>query len=226
MMTFWLYDRFGVDPQTVLATPSFFLLVASGLPAFFHALLRAWTALHGSLSQAGLIVGSADTTLLRADSLTCKSCYQLFLSLNPAQPHCMVKFRSNYGDLHWDSTWKTLFFMPLDRKPIDLCWKVAHGVFYTAHGLVSFGLNVPPDCLCGQSDETLENLFFLCALAQSGLDWIQSLFLLSSPLAPAVTVRHVLFGFISDELLCVPRVFRYLLSLLKFFVWCQSNDYP
>ena len=98
-MTFWLYDRFGVDRQTVLATPSLFLLVASGLPAFLHALLRAWTALHGSLSQAGLIVGSADTTLLRADSLTCKSRCQLFLSLNPAQPHCMVKFRSNYGDL-------------------------------------------------------------------------------------------------------------------------------
>ena len=137
----------------------------------------------------------------------------------------MVKFNSNYGVLDWDSTWKTLFYMPLDRKPIDLCWKVAHGVFFTAHRLVSFGLNVPPDCLRGQSDETLENLFFHRALAQSGLDWIQSLFFLSSPLAPAITVRHVLFGFISDELLCVPRVFCYLLSLLKFFVWCQSNDY-
>ena len=91
MMTFWLFDRFGVDPQTVLATPSLFFLVASRFPAFYCALLRAWTALHSSLSRAGLIVGSADTTLLRADSLTCKSCYQLFLSLNPAQPHCVIK---------------------------------------------------------------------------------------------------------------------------------------
>ena len=217
MMTFWFFDRFEVDPQTVLATQSLFLSVVSGLPAFYRALLRAWTALYGSLSQAGLIVGAADTTLLRADSLTCKSCYQLLLSLNPAQPHCVVKFRSNYGDLDWDSTWKTLFFMPLDRKPIDLCWKVAHGVLYTAHRLVSFGLNVPPDCLCGHCDETLVHLFFHCALAQSGLDWIQSLLFLSSPLAPAVTVCHVLFGFSSDELLCVPRVFCYLLSLLKVF---------
>ena len=97
MMTFWLFDRFGVYPQTVLATLSLLLMVPSGLPAFYRALLRAWTTLHGSLSQAGLIVGSADTTSLRADSLTCKSCYQLLLSLNPAQPHCVVKFRSNYG---------------------------------------------------------------------------------------------------------------------------------
>ena len=103
MITFWLFDRFGVDPQTVLATPILFLLVASNLPRFYHALLRASTTLHGSLSQAGLIVGSADTTLLRADSLTCKSCYQLFSSLNPGQLHCVVKFRSNYGD--WDSSW-------------------------------------------------------------------------------------------------------------------------
>ena len=35
MMTFWFFDRFGVDPQTVLATPSLFLLVPSGLPAFY-----------------------------------------------------------------------------------------------------------------------------------------------------------------------------------------------
>ena len=217
MMTFWLFDHFGVDPLTVLANPSLFLLVASGLPAFYRALLPALTALHGSLSQAGLIVGSADTTLLRADSLTCKSCYELLLSLNPTQPHCVVTFRSNCGDLDWESTRKSLFFMPLDRKPcIDLCWKVAYGVLYTAHRLVSFRLNVPPDCLCGHSDETLENC---------GLDWIQSLSFLSSPLVPAITMRHVLFGFIADELLCVPRVCCYLLSLLKFFVWFQRNDY-
>ena len=83
---------------------------------------------------------------------------------------------------------------------------------------------MPPDCLCSHS-ETLEHLFFHCPLDQSGLDRIQSRLFLSSPLAPAITVGHVLFGFSSDELLCVPRVFCYLLSLLKFFVWCQRNDY-
>ena len=33
---FWLFDRLGVDPQTllVLATPSLFLLTAAGLPVF------------------------------------------------------------------------------------------------------------------------------------------------------------------------------------------------
>ena len=59
---FWLFDRFGVDPQTVLATPSLFLLIASGLPVFHRAFLRAWTTLHCSWSQAGLVAGSADTS--------------------------------------------------------------------------------------------------------------------------------------------------------------------
>ena len=44
-------------------------------------------------------------------------------------------------------------------------------------------------------------------------------------MAPAIIVRHVLFGFSSDELLCVPLVFCYLWSLLKFFVWCQRKNY-
>ena len=68
----------------MLATPSLFLLVALGLPDFYLALLRAWTALHGSLSQAGLIVGSArhlvtqgrllDLQILLSASLVFESC--------------------------------------------------------------------------------------------------------------------------------------------------------
>ena len=107
--------------------------------------------------------------------------------------------------------WKTLFFMPLDRKPIDLCWKVTRGVSLLIVSVV-----------------TLVRLWSICSSTvpwPSGLGWIQSLLFLLSPLVPAITVRHVLFGISSDELLCVSRVFCYLLSLLKFFVWCQRNEY-
>ena len=48
---------------------------------------------------------------------------------------------------------------------------------------------------------------------------------LASPLAPSITVRHVLFGFSSDDLLSVPRVFAYLLNLSKFLVRGQRNDF-
>ena len=56
--------------------------------------------------------------------------------------------------------------------------------------------------------------------------WIEfSLLFLSSPLAPSISVRRVLFGFNDDELLSVPRVVCFLLSLLKFSVWRQRNEY-
>ena len=69
--------------------------------------------------------------------------------------------------------------MPLDRKPIDLCWKDAHGVLYTALRLVSFEVNVPPDCLCGHSDETLSRPLSP-GPKWSGLDSVTTLSVLSS----------------------------------------------
>ena len=96
---------------------------------------------------------------------------------------------------------------------------------YTAERLSSFGYNLPTNCFCGFHMESSEHLFFSCPLIQSGIGFVQSLLFRASPLAPSITVRHMLFGFSSDELLCVPRVFSYLLNLCKFLVWCQRNDY-
>ena len=108
----------------------------------------------------------------------------------------------------------------MDRQVRDLSWKVAHGILYTADCLISFGYQLSLVCFCGYHLECPEHLFFLCPLAQSGLDWIQSKLFLASPLAPSMSVRHVLFGFTSDDLLCVPRVFAYMLN-----VWTQRNDH-
>lgn len=54
-------------------------------------------------------------------------------------PRCVDRFRFDFGSLDWGASWKDFFFMPLNRKAIDLCWKVAHGVLYTALRLVLFG---------------------------------------------------------------------------------------
>ena len=73
------------------------------------------------------------------------------------------------------------------------------------------------------------NLFgirvFDCPLAVSVLSWLQSLLFYSSPLSPTVLVRHVLFGFSSDELRVVPRVFVYLVNVCNFCNWWARNDY-
>ena len=71
----------------------------------------------------------------------------------------------------------------------------------------------------GFSSETPSHLFFLCPLAQSAVDWIQSLMFLVSPAAPSLEVRHLLFGFSARELRIIPKVFSYLLNVVKFFIW-------
>ena len=176
------------------------------LPPFYTALLKAWRALGGSGSPSGLVVASSSTSHVPVDSITCKSCYQLLLSLNPCRPHCVAKFRPPFPNLDWLSTWRSLFFLPLDRQVINLNWKVAHGVLYTAERLCSFGYDIPKACFCDFHLETSGHLFFSCPLAQSGISWIQSLLFQASPLAPSIELRHMLFGFSSDEFRCVPRV--------------------
>ena len=59
----------------------------------------------------------------------------------------------------------------------------------------------------------------------SGVDWVQSVLFCSAPLAPSLVLRHVFFGFAPDELSAVPRVFVYLLHVLKYLLWNQRNDY-
>lgn len=67
-------------------------------------------------------------------------------------------------------------------------------------------------------DDTPSHLFFGCPLASGVLSWLQSLMFRFSPRCPTLSCRHVLFGFSPSELHAVPRVFVYLLCLLKYFV--------
>ena len=223
LLTYWCFDRFGLGPVVVFSCPS--LLSPSALPPFYASLLRAWRELQGSLVSGELVVGSGIARPLPLAGLTCKSCYKLLLNLYPCEPHCVSKFKPSFGDLDWASVWNSLFFMPLDRRVIDFNWKLAHGVLYTAERLISFGYSIPAACFCEHHVESSEHLFFSCPLARSGIDWIQSLLFIASPLAPVLTARHLLFGFSNDELRCVPRVFPYLLNVCKYCLWLQRNDY-
>lgn len=73
---------------------------SDGLPPFYAALLNAWKSLNGSASPNGLVVRSlTDNVDILDSSLSCKSCYQLSLLINPCSPHGVVKFRPFFGDL-------------------------------------------------------------------------------------------------------------------------------
>lgn len=226
LMSFWFNSLFGVSPFVVFSRP--FSFDPRVLPPFYQALVLAWRKLDGpfATSKNSLVYGSS-CPLVCSPVLTmsAKSCNLYLLSENMIQPHCVLKFMFIYPNLDWPATWRALSFFHLDRRVIDLNWKIAHGVLYTARRLSSFGLSIPLSCFCGPRVESLEHLFFYCPLAQSVLAWVQSLLFCFSPMCPVITLRHVLFGFNSTDLVSVPRVFVYLLNVSKFCIWLCRNDF-
>ena len=226
LASFWFQSRLNASFVDVLSQP--FSFDPKVLPPFYRILLLAWRALDGSLStsRSSLVIGSFSAHQLTPySSLSAKFCYLFLLTDDLPTPHCVVKFTLTFGDLYWSTTWRELFFFDIDRPVIDLSWKIAHGVLYTADRLSSFGYSVPVVCFCGPVAETLQHLFFSCPLAQSVLSWLQSLMFRFSPVSPSLVCRHALFGFNTDELRCVPRIFVYILNVCKYFIWRARNDF-
>ena len=93
--------------------------------------------------------------------MTAKCVYSFLVSENRGDRHCVEKFLPLYGVLYWPTTWRQLFFFDLDRPVIDLCWKIAQGVLYTADRLIGFGYSIDPSCFCGLASERLPHCFFL-----------------------------------------------------------------
>ena len=223
---YYCWHLFGYLPLDVLSRPRSFDL--SLLPPFYNSLLVAWQKVDGGFSnRSDTLVMCVSGGLFQGDvsSVSTKLVYSYLLSAAQETPHCVTKFFPRFGPLHWSCTWRQLFFSDVDRQVIDLAWKVSHGILYTASRLVSFGYSVPLACFCGPVCETLVHLFFDCPLAQSALSWIQSLTFRWSRLAPSLENRHVLFGFDSLELRTVPRVFCYLLNVVKYCLWLSRNDF-
>ena len=223
-MAFWFRSRFNLSPLQVLSDPH--SIVVRDLPKFYQSLILAWRAVDGSYSAArSSFVMASGHALTVAANMSAKSCYVYLLSECYSPPHCVVKFSHRFGNLYWSTTWHQLSLFSLDRPIIDLSWKIAHGVLYTAARLFSFGLNYGVSCFCRLAPETPEHLFFSCPLAQSVLSWLQSLMFLSSPLCPTLCCRHALFGFSPDELRVVPNVFVYILNVCKYSIWRARNDF-
>ena len=226
LFSFCCNQGFRASPVQILSNPLRFP-GAGRLPGFYLALLTAWRSADGAFlpNRGSLCVGSG-LTVMPVTSLWTKSAYLMLLSVRSTVPLCVVKFFFiPFGSLYWSATWRQLFFFDMDRQVIDLSWKVAHGVLYTADRLSSFGYAIPTACFCGHPLESLDHLFFSCPLADSVLSWLSSLLFLSSPSFGSILLRHVWFGFSEDELLCVPRFFVYALNVCKFSIWVALNDF-
>ena len=225
LFSFWCNQGFSASPVQILSNPLQFP-GTGGLPGFYSALLTTWRSANGVFlpNRGSLCVGSG-LMVMPVTSLSTKSAYLMLLSDRSAIPHRKVKFFIPFGSLYWSATWRQLFFFDMDRQVIDLSWKVAHGVLYTADRLSRFGYAIPTACFCGHPSQTLDHLFFSCPLADSVLSWLSSLLFLSSPSFGSILLRHVRFDFSEDELLCVPRFFVYALNVCKFSILVARNDF-
>ena len=217
-MSFWFSSRLAAPPHLVFSAPLCFS--PDSLPPFFRSLLTAGGRVKVPLLRPlWVLVRVLIFVLFRLclrSLLICFFCLRM-LSL-------LIVRRSFF--LCLVCTWRQLFFFDLDRPPvIDLCWKISHGVLYTAERLAGFGYALSTACFCSAPVESLRHLFFHCPLAVSVLSWLQSLMFLASPLCPSILVRHALFGFSADELSVVPRVFVYMLNVCKFCIWGARNDF-
>ena len=150
---------------------------------------------------------SSASSRLPAAGMSTKYCYQHLLQQSASPPRCILHFQPEYGGVYWPETWQQVSICLIDRPVIDLNWKIAHGVLYTASRLASFGYLLDNSCFCGFPVESLFHIFFSCPLAQSVISWVQALLWAAIPVAPTLASRHLLFGFNDDELLAVPPIF-------------------
>ena len=219
IFSFWFSNKFHATIDAVLANPSAYY---SGLlPPFYRAFLSVWREVEGSYFQccSSFVVGSLSPYhCCPVTEASGKHVYQFLLSESRAPPHCVEKFRPQYGDLCWPSTWSQLFSSNLDRPVIDLSWKLAHSVLCTADRLIGFGYAIDATCFCSTALDTPSHLFFSCPLSQSALCWLQSLMFSYSFSCPSLVCRHVLFSFAPRELRSLPKVFIYVLNVCKFFI--------
>ena len=170
--------------------------VLDSFPPFYRALLTAWRSVEGSWSpsRASFVFASSSSFhVAPVGEISAQSVYRFLLSESRLSPHCIFKFFPVYSQLYWPSTWSQPYLFSVDHPVLDLSWKVAHGVLYTADRLLGFSYSVDPLCFCGLALECPSHLFFSCPLAQSVLSWLQSLLFSFSSLCLCIVCGHVLF---------------------------------
>ena len=118
------------------------------------------------------------------------SIFTNFYCVRAARPpsHCVEKFHPQYGDLYWPSTWSQLFSFNLDRPVIDLSWKVAQGVLYTADRLIGFDYAIDATCFCNRPSRRHLTFFFLALLHKAPYPGFS---LLCSPTPPLARLLSV-----------------------------------
>ena len=107
LLTYWCFDRFGVDPYVVFANPFYFS--PDVFPVFYRSLFYAWRFLGGVALTSGLAVGSFfPSGPMPVETISSKVVYVSYLSSVVCVSRCVSKFSPIYSKLDWVATWSFL----------------------------------------------------------------------------------------------------------------------
>ena len=154
----------SVTPVQALSEDNFPRVLIDLLPPYYQQLFRAWFQFdRGAVNSISPLHIICQASPSRRNNCSFNVCHRRRL-ITP-DPHCVGKFLPIYGTLHCPETWDQIHMTTLDHAMVDVNWKIAHGVLYTASRLVNcFGMaNIDPQCHC-RADEETRNIFSSSAI--------------------------------------------------------------
>jgi hypothetical protein len=225
--SFFCMSCLSVTPVEVFSTSTFPRNLIALLPPFYQHIVRAWSQFDGGAVAGILSLDVSSTAPRPLVELNSHSTYVIGRRLITPQPHCIGKFLPRYGPLHWSETWDQIHLQSLDRTVVDVNWKIAHGVLYTASRLVTgFGMaNIDLQCHCRADAETLEHLFFECRYARILVGWVYFNLMMYDGSATPFTVEELLFGFSRARRRRIPHIIIWMLQVVKHYLWVARNDF-
>ena len=225
--SFFCLSCLSVTPVQALSEDRFPRNLIDLLPPYYQQLFHAWFQFDGGAVNSILSLDVSSAKPRPLAQITAHSSYVIGRHLITPDPHCVGKFLPIYGTLHWPETWDQIHMTTLDRAVVDVNWKIAHGVLYTASRLVnSFGMaSIDPQCHCRADEETLEHLFFECRYSRILVGWVYFNLMMYDATATPFSVDKLLFGFSRERRKRIPNVIVWMLLVVKHHLWLARNDF-
>ena len=210
----------GSSLDRILLMPTAPKCALDALPPFYRSVTVSWFALTRRLENAEIVVNGPGSSFCPLRSLTASFAYRALGASQRSQHRCVEKFQSWGFSVVWQQVWSGLNLWRFIRPVRDTSWLTAHGILPTADRLIRFGMNVHPQCHCGNM-ETLHHLFVDCPFAVRVFSWYSNLLYHCVPSAASPTPQQILLGYNRDH--GILPVMQCLLGIARHHLWKARN---
>ena len=227
IFSFFFLSCLSAVPVQVFASANFPDRLIGLLPPYYQCMVHAWLEFDGGVVDGILSLDVSSPKPCALAELNSHSTDVIGRRLLSPEPHCISKFLRTYGPLYWSQTWDQVHLTSLYRPVVDVNWKIAHSVLYTASRLVNnFGMaNIDVMCHCQADEETPEHLFFEWIYARILDDWVYVNLMVVYPAATPFTVEELLFGINRHQHDNIPSIIIWMLQVVKHHLWVACCDF-